>query len=116
VAIEKNLVSECRLGVLQGLSMPGKRAPGQKMITFWADAELLRAVEMARKIPPRCDRSQFIRDAIIDKLRKLRYPVDPELSQPPDRASKIIQISRHKRPMAAEEAAAPYGSKRKKKA
>lgn len=86
------------------------------MITFWADGELLRAVEMARKNPPRCDRSQFIRDAIIDKLRKLGYPVDEELAQPPDRASNVIQISRHKRPMAAEEAAVPYGSKRKKKA
>jgi hypothetical protein len=80
-------------------SMPGKRAPGQKMITFWADDELLAAVESARKLPPRCDRSEFIRRSIISKLRKLGYAIDEELALGPDRASKVIHMPERHAPI-----------------
>jgi hypothetical protein len=94
--------------------MPGKRAPGQKMITFWADGELLTTLDSARKRPPKLDRSQFIRNALIDKLRDLGYPVDEALAQAPDRASKEMIPSKviQMRPAAK---AASY-AKRKKKA
>jgi hypothetical protein len=83
------------------------------MITFWADAELLRTVEVARKRPPRCDRSRFIRDAIIEKLGRLGFPVDEALAEAPDRASKVIPMPEKQTARAAEEPGR-YGKRRGK--
>ena len=108
------------LGVLQALLMPGKRAPGQKMITFWADAELLRAVDAARIKPPRQDRSQFIRASIVEKLERLGYQIDRDLALAPDRASSnVIPMDAKRRSIAVvsrvAEKAPRYGAKPKKK-
>ena len=82
------------------------------MVTFWADAELLSTIDSARKRPPKSDRSQFIRDAIVEKLRALGFPVDAALAEAPDRA-KVVEMHRHK---LAAEPAGTYRTKRTKRA
>src|ERR1041384_8285455 len=68
--------------------MPGKRRAGQVFIGFQADAELIRDLDRARG---RTDRSQFVGEAIADKLKKMGIPVPDDLVYPPARA-RVIQF------------------------
>src|ERR1041384_5773458 len=68
--------------------MPGKRRAGQVFIGFQADAELIRDLDRARG---RTDRSQFVREAIADKLKKMGIAVPDDLVYPPARA-RVIQF------------------------
>ena len=68
--------------------MPNRRADGRVPITFRASPDFLKAIEEGRKQFRALDRSQFIRDAIAEKLRALgiEYKSGEELR--PDRMGK----------------------------
>lgn len=97
--------------------MPGKRRAGQVFIGLQADAELIRDLDRARG---RTDRSQFIREAIADKLKKMGIAVPDDLVYPPARA-RVIQFVGDNKPApisqtarAAEEPG-KYGTRKRKK-
>jgi hypothetical protein len=97
--------------------MPGKRRAGQVFIGFQADAELIRDLDRARG---RTDRSQFVREAIADKLKKMGIAVPDDLVYPPARA-RVIQFvgdsSRAPVSQIARAAEEPgnYGTRKRKK-
>ena len=66
-------------------SMPVPRTNTQKLLTLHVDAELYAAAEKARG---RTNRSQWIRDAIAEKLARENVPVSPDAVLPPDRGRK----------------------------
>ncbi len=70
--------------------MPNQRASDRTNITFWADGDFLAMIEMGRrKVGRGLDRSQFIRDAIKEKLEGLGYAVPDVITLPPDRARPV---------------------------
>jgi metal-responsive CopG/Arc/MetJ family transcriptional regulator len=97
--------------------MPGKRRAGQVFIGLQADAELIRDLDRARG---RTDRSQFVREAIADKLKKMGIAVPDDLVYPPARARVIPFVGDNSRAavsqtaMAAEEPGR-YGTRKRKK-
>jgi len=66
------------------LQMPNKRDPNQKLLGIWMDKELMDLVDTGRRRIGQ-QRSQFVRESIIEKLRHLGYEVGYELALPPDR-------------------------------
>lgn len=69
--------------------MPNVRGENQTLITCPMDAELLQEIEGARG---RKSRSQFIREAIAEKLRAMGFKVSEDLVFPPDRAGNVAKI------------------------
>jgi Arc/MetJ-type ribon-helix-helix transcriptional regulator len=67
--------------------MPNKRAPGQKLLTLPAGEDFIRTIDKNLKSSGYSNRSQFIRDAIIEKLQRIGVPVDPSLAYSPDRVN-----------------------------
>ena len=66
--------------------MPGVHdAEKFKLVGFWCDNRFLKEIERARG---RMARSQFIRDALGEKLVALDIPVPAEFVVAPDRAGK----------------------------
>src|ERR1043166_235519 len=97
--------------------MPGKRRAGQVFIGFQADAELIRDLDRARG---RTDRSQFVREAIADKLKKMGIAVPDDLVYPPARARVIQFVGDSNRapvsPIArAAEEPGSYGTRKKRR-
>lgn len=68
--------------------MPNQRAASQTMLTFAVSRTLLDRVEAARADRPGQSRSQFVREALRDKLVALGYAVPAEAVVAPDRAGK----------------------------
>jgi hypothetical protein len=93
--------------------MSNSRGAGQRMLTFWADAELLADIEKSRG---RKDRSQFIREAIAEKLKGMGIHVREDLIYPPSRAQ-VINFSGHNAGSISQVTTDPgeYKVKRKKK-
>ena len=85
--------------------MPNKRRAGQTFIGIQIDVGLAAELDRARG---RKDRSQFVREAIAEKLKRMKIRVPESLIYPPPRA-KVVST-----PMAAEEA--PKYRARKKEA
>ena len=52
------------------------------------DAELALALEEGRK-KARMERSQFVRDAILEKLQSMGFEIDPEIGLAPSRAAPL---------------------------
>jgi len=71
--------------VLHFRRMSPPRTNTQKLLTLHVDAELYAAAEKARG---RTNRSQWIRDAIAEKLAREKISVSPEAVLPPDRGRK----------------------------
>jgi hypothetical protein len=65
--------------------MPNKRAPNQKLIAFSVDAEFERSLERCLQRCGITNKSQFIRDAIYEKLSRLGMEVPAVLKEPPGR-------------------------------
>lgn len=65
--------------------MANQRRENQQLIGFWADSEFASQVDAARGLQ---QRSQFLRDAVADYLRRRGYAVRPEKTVAPDRTSK----------------------------
>jgi len=69
--------------------MPNVRGENQTLITCPMEAELLQEIEGARG---HSSRSQFIREAIAEKLRGMGYKVREDIVFPPDRAGNVAKI------------------------
>jgi Arc/MetJ-type ribon-helix-helix transcriptional regulator len=61
--------------------MPNKRAPGQQLIGTHADAELKSLVVSAKGRGKSI--SDFVREALVEKLQRMGIAVDPDLQFPP---------------------------------
>lgn len=65
--------------------MPNKRGKNQTLLAFSLDVGLLESIDVNRG--PK-SRSQFIREAIFEKLVAMGSSVDPSIVHPPDRVRK----------------------------
>jgi hypothetical protein len=65
--------------------MPGARGSNQKLISLHVEEELYEAAEKSRG---RVNRSQWIRDAIVEKLKREGIPLPEGIELAPDRAGK----------------------------
>jgi hypothetical protein len=68
--------------------MPNKRAPGQKLLPIAVDERFLRELDAGLAQAGYHNRSQFIRDAIVEKLIRADVPLPKELAMPPNRFGK----------------------------
>src|SRR6185503_15063036 len=64
--------------------MPGQRTKGQVMIGSWCDEALVEKIDASRE----GSRSQFCRDALIEKLKRMGVEVQGILRIAPDREGK----------------------------
>jgi hypothetical protein len=69
-------------------TMPNQRAPGQKLLPIAVDEKFLRELDAGLGPAGYRNRSQFIRDAIIEKLLRADIPLSWELALPPHRIGK----------------------------
>lgn len=72
--------------------MPNQRSKDQKLVNFPARESFIALIEDGVKLAASGDRSKFIRDAIVDKLRRLGIPVPPEVFSPPSRTGKSSRL------------------------
>lgn len=68
--------------------MPNQRAPGQKLLPIAVDEKFLRELDAGLGPAGYRNRSQFIRDAIIEKLLRADVSLSKELALPPHRIGK----------------------------
>jgi hypothetical protein len=68
--------------------MPNQRAPGQKLLPIAVDEKFLRELDAGLGPAGYRNRSQFIRDAIIEKLLRADISLSKELALPPHRIGK----------------------------
>ena len=68
--------------------MLNQRAPGQKLLPIAVDEKFLRELDAGLTQAGYRNRSQFIRDAIIEKLIRVGVPLPKELALPPHRIGK----------------------------
>lgn len=68
--------------------MPNQRAPGQKLLPIAVDEKFLRELDAGLGPAGYRNRSQFIRDAIIEKLLRADISLSRELALPPHRIGK----------------------------
>lgn len=71
--------------------MPGKRAEGQKLIGTHADEELKNLVVASKGRGKSI--SDFVREALVEKLQRMGIDVDPDLMFPPDRTVIVAETS-----------------------
>src|SRR5579884_847103 len=69
--------------------MPSARGKDQIPISFWLEKELLSRIDMVRGYQ---QRSQFIREAIAEKLRRSGISVPHRLVYPPPRAQVVQRV------------------------
>lgn len=69
--------------------MPNQRRAGQTFIGAQLDEDLLASMDLARGFK---DRSQFVREAIAEKLRKMAITVPEHLIHAPRRTRMIQKI------------------------
>jgi hypothetical protein len=68
--------------------VPNQRAPGQKLLPIAVDEKFLRELDAGLSQAGYRNRSQFIRDAIIEKLKRAGVALQKELALPPHRIGK----------------------------
>jgi hypothetical protein len=73
--------------------MPNQRAPGQKLLPIAVDEKFLRELDAGLAQAGYRNRSQFIRDAIIEKLLRADISLPKELALPPHRIGKSREAS-----------------------
>lgn len=72
-----------RLGI--DTSVPGQRAPGQRLLNFPAKENFIAMLDNALERCGYSNRAEFIRDAIVEKLESLEIKVDRRLALAPGR-------------------------------
>jgi len=77
--------------------MPNQRAPGQKLLPIAVDEKFLRELDASLGPAGYRNRSQFIRDAIIEKLLRADISLPKELALPPHRMGKSKAVSARNR-------------------
>jgi hypothetical protein len=73
--------------------MPNQRAPGQKLLPIAVDEKFLRELDAGLVQAGYRNRSQFIRDAIIEKLLRADISLSKDLALPPHRIGKGRGVS-----------------------
>lgn len=73
--------------------MPNQRAPGQKLLPIAVDEKFLRELDAGLGPAGYRNRSQFIRDASIEKLLRADISLSKELALPPHRIGKRGGVS-----------------------
>ena len=73
--------------------MANKRRPGQKLIPFPASEKFIHELNQGFRRTGYSNRSQFIRDAIIEKLNRMGIETAPQLAAAPDRIGKGGRLS-----------------------
>lgn len=68
--------------------VPNQRASGQKLLPIAVDEKFLRELDAGLTRAGYRNRSQFIRDAIIEKLKRAGVSLPRELALPPHRIGK----------------------------
>ncbi|MGH7951282.1 MAG: ribbon-helix-helix domain-containing protein [Limisphaerales bacterium] len=74
--------------------MPNQRAPGQKLLPIAVDEKFLRELDAGLAQAGYRNRSQFIRDAIVEKLMRANVSLPAELALPPRRTGKRGAVSK----------------------
>jgi hypothetical protein len=69
-------------------NMPNRRGPGQKLIPVPASEKFIRELNHGFRRAGYTNRSQFIRDAIVEKLERLGLKIPRELAVAPQRLGK----------------------------
>ena len=70
--------------------VPNQRAAGQKLLPVAVDEKFLRELDAGLARSGYRNRSQFIRDAIVEKLTRAGVAVPKELALPPHRIGKTV--------------------------
>jgi hypothetical protein len=68
--------------------VPNQRAPGQKLMPVPVDEQFLKELDAGLARAGYRNRSQFVRDAIVEKLKRAGFSMPKELALPPTRAGK----------------------------
>jgi hypothetical protein len=68
--------------------MPNQRGPGQKLMPVPVDDKFLRELHTGMKRAGYRNRSQFVRDAIVEKLKRAGFSVPKNLAVPRGRTAK----------------------------
>lgn len=75
--------------------MPNKRAAGQKLINVPVDENFLTQMDSAIEKTDYSNRSEFIRAAIVEKLKSEGFEIPASLAKPPARAGKNLKYPPH---------------------
>ena len=68
--------------------VPNQRAPGQKLMPIPVDEQFLKELDAGLTRAGYRNRSQFVRDAIVEKLKRAGITLPTDLSLPPQRTGK----------------------------
>jgi len=68
--------------------MPNQRAPGQVLMPIPVDTKFLRELDSGMQRAGYKNRSQFVRDAVVEKLKRAGVTIPKELAMPPGRVGK----------------------------
>ncbi|MGD0744063.1 MAG: ribbon-helix-helix domain-containing protein [Verrucomicrobiota bacterium] len=71
--------------------MPNQRAAGQKLLPIAVDEKFLRELDAGLARAGYRNRSQFIRDAIVEKLTRAGIAMPRELALPPHRIGRSMK-------------------------
>jgi hypothetical protein len=74
--------------------VPNQRAPGQKLLPIAVDEKFIRELNAGLPKAGYRNRSQFIRDAIVEKLTRAGVSLPRELAMPPHRMGKAGDVPR----------------------
>jgi Ribbon-helix-helix protein, copG family len=75
--------------------VPNQRAEGQKLLPIAVDEKFLRELDAGLARAGYRNRSQFVRDAIIEKLTRAGIALPKELALPPRRTGKSPGTKTH---------------------
>jgi Arc/MetJ-type ribon-helix-helix transcriptional regulator len=75
--------------------VPNQRAPGQKLMPIPVDEQFLRELDAGLTRAGYRNRSQFVRDAILEKLKRAGISLPTDLALPPQRTGKGILAKIH---------------------
>jgi Arc/MetJ-type ribon-helix-helix transcriptional regulator len=75
--------------------VPNQRAEGQKLLPIAVDEKFLRELDAGLAQAGYRNRSQFVRDAIVEKLTRAGIAVPKELALPPHRIGKSTETKPH---------------------
>jgi len=69
--------------------MPNQRAPGQVLMPIPVDTKFLKELDSGMQRAGYKNRSQFVRDAVVEKLKRAGVTIPKELAMPPDRVGRM---------------------------
>jgi hypothetical protein len=75
--------------------VPNQRAEGQKLLPIAVDEKFLQELDAGLAQAGYRNRSQFVRDAIIEKLTRAGIALPKELALPPPRTGKNAETKPH---------------------